>query len=246
MDTFYDKCLDVMQTTLSLLETLVPEPVLVPYKGSFVFRYKEKSLKQALIQKIARLISGLHAARLLLEHGFVQEQASIQRMLDELQEDITFLSFSAILNDQTPLHQEYLNEFYKDDFESNNANYVSIKRKMIPRRKIRAYIARALQNPSDVSKTVDSLNAVGDFYSGYIHAVSPCIMDMYYGEPAKFYVRGLVGTERHYEHRNDLWNYFYRGINALSYVLKVFKVEELLTDLNKFIAKIESTPRAYR
>ncbi|MFD2273394.1 hypothetical protein ACFS07_26355 [Undibacterium arcticum] len=35
-------------------------------------------------------MSSLHAARLLTMYGFVQEQAALQRILDELQEDITF------------------------------------------------------------------------------------------------------------------------------------------------------------
>lgn len=246
MDNFYDKCLDIMQTTLSLLEKLVPEPVRVPYKDSFVFRYIEKSLEQALVQKIARLTSGLHAARLLMEHGFVQEQASIQRILDELQEDITFLSLSVIYNNKTSLHQDYLTEFYKDEFESTNINLTSLKRGMVPRKKIRAYIARTGQGFLNMNNTLDSLHAVGDTYSGFIHAFSPHIMDMYFGEPAKFYVQGMLGTDRHNEHRKDLWSYFYRGICALSFTAKAFKNDELFDDLHKFIVKVESAPRTYR
>lgn len=55
---------------------------------SFVFRYEEKTLLQALIQKLARMVSGLHAARLLCDNGFLQEQRALQRMLDEFHEDL--------------------------------------------------------------------------------------------------------------------------------------------------------------
>jgi hypothetical protein len=48
-----------------------------------------------------------------MAHGFVQEQAALQRILQELHEDITFLAYSKIFNDFTPLHQEFLDAFYE-------------------------------------------------------------------------------------------------------------------------------------
>ena len=40
-------------------------------------------------------------------------------------------------------------------------------------------------------------------YSGYVHAASPHIMEMYGGNPARFHVRGMHGTPRQDEHRDD-------------------------------------------
>ena len=71
-------------------------PQRVPHGDAFVFRYKEKTIHQAMVQKLARVVSGLHAARLLLENGLLQEQAAVQRMLDEFHEDILFLAFAVI------------------------------------------------------------------------------------------------------------------------------------------------------
>ena len=44
-----------------------------------------------MVQKLARMVSTLDAARLLLEHGFVQEQAALQRVLDEIRRTYFFL-----------------------------------------------------------------------------------------------------------------------------------------------------------
>lgn len=43
-----------------------------------------------MLQKFARLISGLHSLRLLLGSGFLQEMGVIQRTLDDFEEDILF------------------------------------------------------------------------------------------------------------------------------------------------------------
>ena len=132
MDRLYNQALNKMEQTVSILERRVPQPKRVPYKGSYVYRYTEKSLHQAVVQKLARLVSGLHAARLLMEHGFVQEQAALQRMLDEIEEDIAFLTFSVIFNNSTPLHREYLDAFYEEEFDDESALASTQKRPMIP------------------------------------------------------------------------------------------------------------------
>lgn len=240
MDQLYNQALTKMENTVHALAQRVPAPQRVPHKDSFVYRYVEKSIQQALVQKLARLVSTLHAARLLMEHGFVQEQAALQRMLDEMQEDITFLAFAVIFNDMTPLHQSYLDAFFEEEFDADTALESTQKRPMVPRKKIRAYIARAEGAPMDPSRGVELSRTLSKTYSGYVHAASPHIMDMYGGSPPKFYMRGMRGTERHREHRADLWNYFYRSIIALAFAAKAFGDEGLFAQIRDFVRVVES------
>ncbi len=88
-----------MKNAFRRLETQVPPPQLVPWGDNFVFRHVEKTIEQALLQKAARSISTLHAIDVLLLHGHLQEQAALQRILDEISEDIFFLA-AAVTNDQ--------------------------------------------------------------------------------------------------------------------------------------------------
>ena len=92
MDALYLQTLVHMEATLNDLAERVPPPKRVTILHSFAFRYKEKTIQQAIVQKLARIISGLYAARILLEAGFLQEQGAMQRMLDELIEDTIFLA----------------------------------------------------------------------------------------------------------------------------------------------------------
>jgi len=230
----YNQALKNMEHTLHQLARCVPSPRRIPYKDSFVFRYAEKSVYQALVQKLARLVSGLHAARLLMETGFVQEQAALQRILDEIAEDISFLSFSVVYKDSTPLHKTYLDAFFQEEFDPNDTVASSSERASVPRKKIRAYIDRVTSGSKGSSKHLDASRTVSKVYSGYIHAASPQIMDMYGGNPPRFHVRGMRGTERHLEHSADLWNYFYRGILAFGIAAKAFGNEELFSSIRKF------------
>ena len=223
-----------MEHTLLAFASRVPPPQRTPYKDSFVYRYVEKSVHQALVQKLARLISGLYAAHLLWSTGFVQEQASLQRILDEIAEDISFLAFSVIYGDLTDSHMAYLDAFFQEEFDPNLAVVSSKERATIPRKKIRAYLDRVASGPKGSSKNLDAARTVSKTFSGYVHAASPQIMDMYGGEPPRFHVRGMSGTERHLEHSADLWNYFYRGILAFGFAAKAFGDEKMFLSIRQF------------
>ena len=229
MDELYDQTLSNMEASHTALASRVNQPHAVTFGSGFVFRYVERDIYQALVQKLARVISGLHAARLLLAHGFVQEQAALQRMLDEFNEDIVFLAHGVISGDITELHREYLAAFYEEEFNNPDSALESTqKRPTISRQKIRAYLARIEAKGLNPSSGVEVMRTVSKTYSGFVHGASPHIMDMYAGDPPRFHVGGMLGTVRADDHRGDLWNSFYRSIGSFVFAAKAFGDEALV------------------
>ena len=194
-----------MSATVHELARHVPQPQRVPFADSFAYRYIEKTVHQAIVQKLARYVTTLRGACLLFDHGFFQEQAVLQRVMDEIQEDITFLSFGIILGKLTPLHEHYLSAFYEEEFNIATGEPGSQDRPMVPRKKIRAYIATMEGVSNNPSRGIEVTRQISKTYSGYVHAASPQVMDMYDGNPPRFHLGGMKGTERHHEHRDDLW-----------------------------------------
>lgn len=236
-EAMYEAALKNMATTVHALARSVPQPQRVPFADSFVYRYVERTVQQALVQRLARYVTTLRGACILFDYGFVQEQAALQRMLDEIQEDVAFLAFGVIFDEMTPLHQAYLEAFYQEEFDPQTGGPGRQDRPMIPRKKIRAYIARMERVNANPSRGVEVTRQVHKAYSGYVHAASPQIMDMYGGSPPRFHVGGMKGTERHDEHRQDLWNYFYRGILAFAFAARAFGADKMFDDISFFAAK---------
>ncbi|MET3516721.1 MAG: hypothetical protein ACLGJD_00310 [Gammaproteobacteria bacterium] len=236
IESTYEAALKNMSATVHALAKSVPPPQRVPFADSFAYRYVERTVHQALVQKLARYVTTLRGACLLFEYGFVQEQAALQRVLDEIQEDITFLAFGVIFDKMTPLHQTYLEAFYREEFDPRTGEPGNQDRPMIPRKKIRAYIARLEGSNANPSRGVEVARQVSKTYSGYVHAASPQIMDMFGGSPPRFHLGGMKGTERHDEHREDLWNYFYRGILAFAFAAKAFGADKMFEDISYFSA----------
>ena len=229
MDQLCDQTLTYMETSHTILAGRVQAPKVVRIgKDELVFRYADKGIHEALIQKLARVVSGLHAARLLAKRGFCQEQAALQRTIDKLNEDVLFLAHGVISGKPTDLHREYLAAFYQEEFDNPDSAIDSTQRRpMVPRKKIRAYISRVAGPQLDASSTVEAMRTVQKAYSGYVHGASPHIMEMYLGRPPRWHLRGMLETHCADDHRSDLWNVFYRGIVSFAYTAKAFGDEDL-------------------
>ncbi len=222
-DELYEETLRIMEESHASLAARVRQPQAVALRRGYVIRYVECDVHQALVQKLARVISGLHASRLLMGSGFFQEQCALQRTLDEFNDDILFLAYSVISGETTDLHREYLAAFYQEEFDDPlSAIESSQRRPMVSRQKIRAYLSRINGPGLDPSSSIEVGRTIQKLYSGFVHGASPQIMEMYYGNPSHFHVRGMVGAPRAGDHREDLWNYFYRSICSFAFTAKAF------------------------
>ena len=238
-DHLYEQILKLMEEAVNRLASLVPPPRRVPFKKSFVFRHVEKSILQAIVQKLARMVSTTHAARLLLNHGFVQEQGALQRILDEIHNDVLFLTLGVFYDDVTTLHKEFLEAFFQEEFDDEDPLKSTQKRPMIPRRKIHAYISRGRGLKIKSNQAGEVLRTLSKSYSGYVHAASPRIMEMCAGDPPRFFMRGMASTRRQDESGIDLWNYLNRGTMACSFAAIVFGESSLSDELMRVVQEIE-------
>lgn len=216
-----------MELGLRRLEKFVPAPRGVPHRGNTVLRYTEQTIQQAIVAKLARFISLLNGAKILMEHGQVHEQALLQRCIDECESDILFLSLALIKNARTALHDEFLTEFWKEEYDAPKAMDSTQNRAPPNRQKIRAWIANTTaEDPSTAIKVDRSLYKS---FSGYVHGAAPHIMDLHDGK--RFLVMGVLGTYRHEEHKDDLWNYYFRGLCAVAFAAKALGDEVLFQSM---------------
>jgi hypothetical protein len=169
-----------------------------------VFRFIEQTLEQALLLKFARIVIGLEAVDALLTKGLLQEMAAICRILDELCEDISFLT-AALTNDTVAeLHERYLRAFGAEEFIDPTNTLARHQKADTPRRsKVTAYIYRVLHTSDNDLRIWDVQQAISSTYSGYIHAAAPQVMDMYGGDPPHFHIEGRLHTLLMADHVED-------------------------------------------
>lgn len=235
MRSIYLQTITVLTNAFKRLERQVPPPQQVPYRDAFVFRFVEQTLEQALLLKLARLVTGLRAVDVLMRAGLLQEMAATCRMLDEIGEDVAFLAAPLTNDEITELHERYLRGFWAEEFQDADATLARHQKPDTPRRnKIQAYIQRVLNPDGNFSQMSDVSQAVGGTYSGYIHASAVQVLDLYGGDPPHFHIEGMQGTPRMEDHIYDAWNYFYRGIATGIFVARAFGDRPLSKSLGDY------------
>ena len=238
MDQLYDKALDMMAQAFDALSRKVGNPELQSMGGGYVYRYKEKSIYQAIVQKLVRVVTGVQAISLLNKAGLLQEQAALQRTLDEFEEDIAFLCFGIIFGEITDLHKKYLATFYEEEFDDPESAIASTqKRPMILRKKIRAFNSKDRSAGYDQSSTIEVSRTISKAYSGYVHGASPQLMELYYGDPPRFHLSGGTDSPLYEDHIGDLLNYYYRAILSFAFAAKAFGEEVLFKRIRDFSIK---------
>jgi hypothetical protein len=235
MDQLYRQALGMMGRAFNALSGKVGDPQLQPMGDRYVYRYKDKSIYQAVVQKLARVVTGLQAISLLNKVGLLQEQAALQRILDEFEEDVAFLCFGIIFDEITDLHIEYLAAFYQEEFDDpDSAIRSKQKRPMMPRKKIRAFISKDRGTGYNQSSTIEVGRTLSKTYSGYVHGASPHLMELYFGNPPRFHLSGGTDSPFHEDHRADLLNYYYRSVLSFAVAAKAFGEEALFAKVRDY------------
>lgn len=218
----------------------VPAPQKVSFGDGFSYRYVERMDQQAIVLKVARLVSCLRAGELLLRSGYLQELAMLQRVLDETDADISFLAGPYIGGEREDRHDQFLEYFWAEEFEDGVPPIDSrSSRGMVSRDKILAYNARTLPG-GDPSTNKKASSVLHKTYSGFVHGAAPHLMDMYGGDPPRFHIGGLANTSRQVESARDFLNYPYRALMVACVAAVALRLKSVQRDLYEASKRIGS------
>ena len=207
---------------LRALEREVPQPQTVKFKESFVVRYLEKQPKQVLVQKLAHSLAVLHSCEILIETGQVQSVGALQRVLDDANEDVAFLTIGMTKGEWTRRHTDFCNEFFAEDgVEQNALGLPADKIARLPRAKINSYIAQNTPGADQIRGSI-ARKRVFSVYSGFVHGASPNIMDFYDTGLPGFQVTEIKGTSRHADYEDQIFNQRYRTFISFIVALSAF------------------------
>jgi hypothetical protein len=240
MDPVYVATLRNMARTLRTLEGRVKSPEIVSLRGGQAYRYVDQTIHQAIIMKLARLTTALNAARVLLGAGLLQDQGAAQRVIDEMNEDVTYLCLGAIREEWPSWHGRFLTEFWQEEFDAATAIQSTQRRDRVSREKVRAFIAKFEEGGFDQSTKVNVTETIAKTYSGYVHGAGSHIMEMYFGNPSHFHVGASYRSPFWADHVEDLNNYFLRGICSFGLAAAAFGDGDLKVNILEFRTHFET------
>jgi hypothetical protein len=215
----------------SEIEICIAPAKWVPWDGRFNWRFVERTPGQLLIQKLARQASALHAIDVLLMAGRLPDIGTLYRQLDEVGEDIAFVSLGLIKECWTPDHQAYY-YFWSEDGPRGPS---------VQRKTIRNFV-HSNSGQADVAAANRTGRLLHGAYSDYVHARSAPTMGMMRGPPPRFDLNAIfnAGARAPYDEQHPA--YFYRGLISCGMVAKALLPEEKNSEIFRDIKAYE---RAY-
>ena len=233
MRVFLDT-LDVCDLVFSRLESGVPDPIRVPQGDDFSYRYEQHTPKLVVVQKLSRVSTGLKAALALMDRGLYQEVGAIFRMLDEFREDVSFMCVAIRSGSISEIQQQFIDEFFQEEFDSDLPIDATQRRNRVPRRRIQAALAGIEESELNPSDSQELARTIANANSGYVHGTSEHILDMYGGDPPHYYLDGMLGTRRQATLEDLLWTYVYRGLLSFMEAAMSFGIEDLVPVLYQY------------
>jgi len=230
-EKLYEQSLEKISAYFYKLESKIKRPEKIRYEDFYVYRYTDKNIFEAMVLKSARVVTTLKAIYMLNKIGFLQEQASLQRVHDELTEDVLFLGYAVMFDKITEKHTRFLDAFFQEEVCIQKKKEFRPK-STLPRKKIRAYINSF--DEDDPSSGIKAGQEISHGYSGYVHGASNHIMELYYGNPPYFHISGMRDSPFYEDHYEDLLNYFYRSILNFAFVAKALGDEQLFSDIHAY------------
>ena len=192
--------------------------------------------------KLARLISALQAARLLRDAGLHQDFGACQRVIDEINEDVTYLCCLTVRKDFPQWHKRFSAEFWQEEFDGPTAMTSSQKRDRVLSEKIWNYIALTEQGGFDRSTRIKVAFGISKAYSGFIHGAASHIIEMYYGNPPSSQTLSQRDSPYSHGHTEDLKNVFFRSICSFGLAAVAFGDGDLKNAILEFRTHFWTSP----
>jgi hypothetical protein len=234
------EALEDIELAVHSLSNAIGKPKLSGEQGQKWWQYDDHSIDAVILCKAVRVSSGLNAARILLEAGFVAEVGVILRTLDDFVDEITFLTEALESGEQPAAHKQFLEAFFAQRILSREEWLAQEKAEAyLPKKKIRASQARQLgkDDPDHVRKITSVIDRTLD---AFVHGHYPTAMELYDGRVHRFSLRGMPGTPNLSVMREHLLHYIYRALAVLGVYAAVRGLGEVAEGTKKAASKFMS------
>lgn len=230
-----------LDESVQALSASFPQPLKVPMRDGFVFRYENQTILLLMFLKAVKIASNNNAAMTLLRAGFVQETYALCRMIDESCDDIMFMAQLGEDKQASKDQRRFFREFFQEELENPGDPLSSAKRDRVPRKNIHAALSRMggaeSQNPS---RDIAVGRSLSQAFSGFVHGSYGHLMELFGGPERRFHTRGLFGTPRIEECERNHVNYMYRSfvaVEAVALLASRSDVAERLDSLRLALAR---------
>lgn len=169
----------------------------VEYEESVRWEFREETPLALAVSKMVRMASGIRAAMLLADAGFVAECACLLRIVGDLGVEVVAVFEGEIRGERTTAQQKFIDQFFSRPAMDSASISGPPKNNYVSREKlIKAHVKLAEVAGQDGEEIRHLIRQLNWGYDGYVHGSYSSAMELYHGGRHQFMLRGHEGEEQ--------------------------------------------------
>lgn len=189
--------IDELDSWVQRLAAPVLPAQLVDREDKQTWEFRDQTPLALLVSKAVRMGSGIRAAMLLAEAGFVVESAALLRMVIDFATEAYAIAEGEARNERTSAQQEFVKQFFERRLHGPDEQRAKERRRFVAREElVKSHVRLSNEAGLDGERTRDLLRALMEIYDGYVHGAYSKAMELYHGGRHEFMMRGHESAER--------------------------------------------------
>jgi hypothetical protein len=165
--------------------------------GGFRWEFRERSPYVVLLVKSVRMISGIKAALLLADEGFVTESPCLLRIVSDLATEIMAIAEGLLSGELTSSQQKFVDQFFEITPDTPEEYERMEKQRYVSRNDLLKSYARLVNKASqDAERMLKLKRFLNKGYDGYVHGAYLTGTELYHGGMQSFITGGINYQER--------------------------------------------------
>jgi hypothetical protein len=202
----------------------------------------ESSASALLIAKAVRMTSGIHAALLLVDSGFVTEAACMLRIVSDLGMEVTAVAEGVLSGTMTSAQRKFVDQFLQPRPRTPEEYLERAKQRYVGRKEL---LTSDLRMANDAGLDGEKLrrqkevtNAVLD---GYVHGAYATAMELFYPDVGKFLVEGETAPEHRLLHMVAVAGKIHEVLYSFLLIAETQGNHELMRELLAAIKELDDS-----
>lgn len=237
-----NEVIDELDSWLQRLAAPLLPAQLVARGSSRRWEFQDQTVLALLVAKAVRMGSGIRAAMLLAETGFVVESASLLRMVIDFATEAYAVAEGELRDKRTKAQEEFVKQFFDRRLHGPDEQRTMGRQQFVARGELaKSHVCLSNDAGLDGERTRDLLKSLMEVYDGYVHGAYSTAMELYHGGRHEFMMRGHESIERRRLLQTAVATVLVQVGNVLGFIALVAGDRTLHDDIKGGLAKLEES-----
>lgn len=225
-----DEWLTALASPLLPLQQIPAGPAGV---GGFQWAFREQTERALLVGKAVRMISGIRAALILADMGYVAECGTILRTVSDFANEIISVCEGCIRGAATTAQRRFVQQYFAPIATTPDEYDQQERERWVTRDELLAAHCRwAAETPEDPNHVRKVLRFLAYGYDKFVHGAYITAMELYSGRTHAFMLRGHESEDTRRGYKAAVAGKLHEAVSAIEVMATVAGMPALVSNIH--------------